>query len=450
MKTINSIINNIDIAIKNKTLKDEFYSLLSVKFAEIYHLMNRTNNEVVSKIIAIKLINLLSLKYEFLCGHSYLKSKPFGLSAESSNACNLYCPGCIRDGKPNKIKEGLEWDKSFMNISKYSKLLENFGPYAMVMQLHNWGEPTLNKQLPAMIKMAKEYLLYVFFSTNLSTKFDAEELVLSGVDFITVAIDGASHETYSKYRRGGNFDIVIENLENLCSAKRKYKKNLPVISWQFLTFEHNKHELDIVIKLAEELGVNRIHVGTPYPMSDDPKIKPYKSERNGPLPINMQMKLIRNEMNDNFGKINIPRKIIDQTFSSVIDNYTENNYDNPEESHGVNNCKWLYMNMFMDAHGRILPCCIPPHSKTIFGEIGEEYSSSFNSEKYIAARKWLSSKETSYDNKDNLDFQCLDCSKKKSIPNMNLSVVRRLLNDYQIYQFLTEESVDALTSWSFS
>lgn len=72
---------------------------------------------------------------------------------------------------------------------------------------------------------------------------------------MTCSIDGASEETYKVYRVNGNFETVIENIRKINSFKRKYRSEFPRLTWQFVIFGHNEHEISRARKLAKELGM---------------------------------------------------------------------------------------------------------------------------------------------------------------------------------------------------
>ena len=76
--------------------------------------------------------------------------------------------------------------------------------------------------------------------------------------FITIAIDGTSNETYSIYRRNGNLDKVFDNIRKLNKYKEKYNSIFPLLTWQYIVFEHNKHEICNIKELAKELGFKRL------------------------------------------------------------------------------------------------------------------------------------------------------------------------------------------------
>src|SRR5262249_19048439 len=72
---------------------------------------------------------------------------------------------------------------------------------------------------------------------------------------VTVAIDGASEETYAVYRRGGSLTRVLGNIERLNEEKRRYGARVPELGWQFIVFGHNEHELPRARQMAGSLGM---------------------------------------------------------------------------------------------------------------------------------------------------------------------------------------------------
>jgi radical SAM protein with 4Fe4S-binding SPASM domain len=101
-----------------------------------------------------------------------------------------------------------------------------------------------------------------------------ENLIKSGIDKIIVSCDGASRETYEKYRIGGDFDLVMKNLRFLAD-KNKDSGNKTDILWNFLVFKHNEHETGLIEKIASDIGVN-FSLGLMRTSLKDEVIKPHK------------------------------------------------------------------------------------------------------------------------------------------------------------------------------
>ena len=76
-----------------------------------------------------------------------------------------------------------------------------------------------------------------------------------GVRHITVSIDGASQATYEQYRVGGTFERVIAHIRYINRLKCEARSDYPRLSWQFVVFGHNEHELPTARAMAAELGM---------------------------------------------------------------------------------------------------------------------------------------------------------------------------------------------------
>jgi hypothetical protein len=91
---------------------------------------------------------------------------------------------------------------------------------------------------------------------------------------ITCSIDGASQETYQLYRVRGNFDTVIRNIERINHFKRIHRSEYPRLSWQFVVFGHNEHEIPIARAMAASL---RMEFATK--ISWDDKLSPIRDRK---------------------------------------------------------------------------------------------------------------------------------------------------------------------------
>lgn len=73
---------------------------------------------------------------------------------------------------------------------------------------------------------------------------------------ITCSIDGASQETYERYRVRGNFERVIENIRRINAYKEIFQTPYPVLTWQFVIFGHNEHEITKAREMARSLNMH--------------------------------------------------------------------------------------------------------------------------------------------------------------------------------------------------
>lgn len=190
----------------------------------------------------------------FVWFYSLLK-KPKKITLDLCNKCQLNCLKCWirRDEKLIREQHGgfgyVDYE-TFKNFVDKNNFIEE-------IEISNNGEALLNPDFNKIIKYAYEHgiRLTALNGVNLNYLTDemAENIVKYNFKDLMVSIDGTSQETYSIYRRNGNFDKVIENVKKINKYKEKYNSEYPKIIYKFIIFKHNEHEIEQAKKLAEEL-----------------------------------------------------------------------------------------------------------------------------------------------------------------------------------------------------
>jgi organic radical activating enzyme len=191
-------------------------------------------------------------------GRAKVLSYPYQLCIDVSNKCNLHCPYC-------PTGRGEQGGRGRGNISydRFSAILDELAPYAWRLELFNWGEPFFNPELAKLIAYATQKSVSTLISSSLSFRLSEEQLrsiVVAGLTELTASIDGAEQSTYEVYRRGGNFDLVVDNLRTLVRVKRELGSSTPRICWQYLAFAHNEGQIEDARRLAAEIGLDAFSV----------------------------------------------------------------------------------------------------------------------------------------------------------------------------------------------
>lgn len=191
-----------------------------------------------------------------------LKSLPYKVTIDPGNFCNLRCPGCHTG-----IKHPEMIDPSFLAMNDFKTIFAQVEKQALSVALYNWGEPFLNKNLFEMIAHAEAHQVGSTIHSNFNHFNEklAENAVKSGLTHIYLSIDGATDETYRKYRVKGNLNKVLENLKIMLETRKRLNSKYPIITWKYLVFEHNKHELEQARKMAADMGVDEFEVFTGSP-----------------------------------------------------------------------------------------------------------------------------------------------------------------------------------------
>jgi len=353
-------------------------------------------SDLPAKAVTSKILNLFLSKYHLLTRSTKLLSSPYGIIVDPMNACQLACPGCVHSARSKELKT-FDWGPGILSESMFGSFMQRYGPYALETEFCNYGEPLLNPKTPQLIRLAKTYLVRTMLSTNIGVKhFDPEAYVNSGLDYMTISIDGATQSVYEKFRKKGDLETVFKNVRNLIQTKKRLGKRTPMVSWQFLAFEHNQHEIDDAIKLAQDFGVDQLMVGAPFDVSaDDPDVRPSQQvartvvfnhdagegmkENWNPFPSDLQAEVIEREFEASWSK-RLPKN-------------SEAESPNAEAA-SRHTCQYLYKNIVMDGRGRIVPCCAAPQHgmELVFGN-AESGTDVFNSDKYQLARQSFANPE---------------------------------------------------------
>jgi|JI10StandDraft_1071094.scaffolds.fasta_scaffold12196_7 MoaA/NifB/PqqE/SkfB family radical SAM enzyme len=177
------------------------------------------------------------------------------LSIDASTVCQLKCPECSTT--KGIIKNGII-RSGFLKFNIFRDFIEKNHQIKQI-ELSNWGEIFLNPEIIDIIKFChyNGIKLTAGNGTNFNKVADdvLEALVKYKFAYINISIDGASQESYVKYRINGDYDEVISNIKRLNYYKSKYDSQYPKLSWQFIIFGHNEHELPQIKTLCQELNM---------------------------------------------------------------------------------------------------------------------------------------------------------------------------------------------------
>ena len=198
------------------------------------------------------IVMLISWGVAKLSGKLFLWGYPFSLCLETASVCNLSCPECIAGIKQTRRTNKL------MPFSQIADKLHIHRKNAFYCNLYAQGEPFLNSDLCSIIRLAHQNRYYSVVSTNghFLSHENCVNLIASKLDRLIVSLDGTDPESYAKYRKGGNFDIVVEGLKRLTSLKRKTRSRRPLVVVQFLVHKANEHQLKSAPSFIRSLGAD--------------------------------------------------------------------------------------------------------------------------------------------------------------------------------------------------
>jgi radical SAM protein with 4Fe4S-binding SPASM domain len=307
-----------------------------------------------------KWANLLRVEYERTRRRLELKSRPYILFLDPCNVCDLRCPLCPTGmgelGRPQKM----------LSFEHFKHYFDPYAPYLFEVNLHNWGESLLNKDVFKMIAYAQGRNVGTNVSSNLvNTSAGAiDELLDSGLEYLIVSLDGTTSETYEKYRVRGDIEKVKHNLTELLRRRDARNLRTPVVEWQFIVMEHNEHEVEEAERLSREMGVDLmrfIPVGLPFEAENREELAAQW------FPATVQGRSETHPGQQQFGQEGRPGP-----------------------------CYYLYRSMTINPDGSASPCCIIYKQERDFGNLNTsplDIGKIWNNEKFQSGRSLFSPEE---------------------------------------------------------
>lgn len=268
---------------------------------------------------------------------------PVSISIEPTTACNLGCPEC-----PSGLKQFTR-ETGNLKTDFFRNVIDQISRRLSYLTFYFQGEPFINPKFLEMVSYASEKGVYTATSTNAHfiTPEVAKKTVESGLDRLIISIDGTTQEVYESYRRQGSLDKVLEGTRNIIAAKKEAGSKTPHIIFQFLVVKPNEHQIDDVLKLGEEMGVDEVRFKTA-------QVYDYK---NG------------NDLIPTIDKYSRYRKNADGTYS------VKNSLDN--------HCWRMWQGCVITWDGLVVPCCFDKDATHRMGDLrqtnfkelwrGEEY-----------------------------------------------------------------------------
>lgn len=173
------------------------------------------------------------------------------LHLESSDVCQAACPQCAR-----------ETDVEFDSARRHNlsiELLESILPADLVIGLDkmfmcgNYGDPAANHQTLAIYRWFRRLNAEITLGMNtngaLQTTFWWHELAKimdQPRDYVVFSIDGLQ-DTNAVYRRGVDWQRLMHNVEAFILAGGS-------AHWDMLVYQHNEHQVEACERLARDMG----------------------------------------------------------------------------------------------------------------------------------------------------------------------------------------------------
>lgn len=287
--------------------------------------------------------------------------------------CNFYCIMCEEHSRYSDFKGKLieetgisrrlmpeDWIESIFKEAKELGVKEII-PSTM-------GEPLLYRHFDTILKCCSKYNIKLNLTTNGSfPRKKVEEwakLLIPITSDIKISWNGATSETNGKIMQGSNFDKQLQNVRSLIKYRNEYFNQTGYycrITFQLTFMQNNMHELSDIIKLASQLGIDRIkghHLWTHFKEID------HLSFKNSEAGITNWNKIVEKAFaaQEKYRKPNGEKIILENIIPLSVEQKKEipQNYK----------CPFLEKELWISATGKISPCCAPDELRNSLGNFG--------------------------------------------------------------------------------
>ncbi len=287
--------------------------------------------------------------------------------------CNLKCVMCeehspYSDFIPTLYKEtGVKRRRmKFETVEDIFLQAEKLGVKEIIPS--TMGEPLMYKGIEGIFELSQRHGIKINLTTNGTfPKLKVEQwanLIVPNTTDVKISWNGATAETAEKVMTGLNYNQVLEKVKEFVAFRNKLFTETGWycrITFQLTFMQNNMHELADIVKLAAELGVDRVKGHQLWTHFEEIKSLSMKATKESVANWNEYVKQAY-EAQENFRKPN-GEKVILENIIPLHDNETK---ELPEDYE----CPFLSKELWISATGNISPCCAPDTLRKELGDFG--------------------------------------------------------------------------------
>jgi radical SAM protein with 4Fe4S-binding SPASM domain len=197
--------------------------------------------------------NRTAILWSYLARKTLVAGGPKYILLEATGKCNLFCPMCPR--------ELVHFEPVDIPIALFKKIIDEARSFLEFTVPYGGGEPMLNPRIFEMIQFCRERNIRVGFSTNgtMNNPERNRKLLEAGLDYIIFAFDGATKESYEKYRKGAKFEETRNKILEFLKMKREMRAGTFTII-QMVRLKDNAGEVDDFRRMWDLPGVDQVRI----------------------------------------------------------------------------------------------------------------------------------------------------------------------------------------------
>ena len=301
------------------------------------------------------------------------KAGPWRITFDTNpDDCNLRCVMCEEHSPYSSLqheRRAAGRPKRRMELALIRRVLEESRGTALREIIPStMGEPLVYRHMEDIIALCAQYAVKLNLTTNgtfprLGARKWAELIVPVASD-VKISWNGASRETQESIMLGTRWEKVLQNVRDFIEVRDEHAStggNRCRVTFQLTFMESNIHEMAGIVRLAAELGVDRVkghHLWAHFT-----EIKPL-SMRRSPESIARWNEAVR-QARDTVAQVRLPNgsKVLLENISPLDEGAEEDVAPGAE-------CPFLGREAWVSAEGRFNPCCAPDALRRTLGEFG--------------------------------------------------------------------------------
>lgn len=287
--------------------------------------------------------------------------------------CNLSCTMCEEHSPfSTYIKEKLGGKHRRMPKEWLEPIFEQAKKIGVTEMIPStMGEPLIYKHFAHFVELCYKYNIQMNLTTNGTFPRTTEKTVTEWANLIVpittdvkISWNGATAKTSQEVMKGIDFEQTVENVKEFIRIRDEHFAKTGYycrVTFQLTFMQNNMHELADIVKLASQLGVDRVKGHQLWAHFDEIKHLSMKATSESILQWNEYVKQA-NEAQEKFRKSNGEKVILE----NIIPLQKNENKEIPESYE----CPFLEKELWVSATGNISPCCAPDEMRKTLGHFG--------------------------------------------------------------------------------
>lgn len=291
--------------------------------------------------------------------------------------CNLSCIMCEEHSPfSNYIKEKLGGEHRRMPKEWLEPIFEQAKKIGVTEMIPStMGEPLIYKHFAHFVELCYKHNIKMNLTTNGTFPRTTEKTVTEWAKLIVpittdvkISWNGATAETSQKVMLKINFEETVANVKEFIRIRDEHFTKTGYycrVTFQLTFMQNNMHELADIVKLAAELGVDRVKGHQLWTHFNEIKHLSMKATIESIAQWNEYVKQAY-EAQEKFHKPNGEMVLLE----NIIPLHTKQAGSELSEVPENYECPFLEKELWISATGNISPCCAPDEMRKTLGDFG--------------------------------------------------------------------------------